>query len=315
MKFDAVSTIADALESTLEAFRTGDFNRAEADAEGALALDFEDPRIQAALKCAVYWKDRTSRAEALPAPEARGEFLLKEWQGFFRRFRVHLDEPFDAGVEAIRTAVFEKVAGYFLDQIPFEDESRKPDLQVKAARAWKGAGSFDRALEALDQILQARPDDAAALAEMADCFEAVGETQRARLFFREAFYLNAQAVDLDALRSPVLKEVVEALAQEGLSGPDLKEWLPVHAVVRGVFTVKRDLKPLELGQLKQGINALKAELHDGDGVRPLVLPRLLNRYFWLIDHFFSVKEDRSKIEDILLNIKLLDQRIYELYTH
>jgi tetratricopeptide (TPR) repeat protein len=315
MKFDAASPIDDALENTLKAFRSGDFSGAETEAERALSLDFEHPGVQSALKCAVYWKDRSARVGTLPTPEARGDFLLKEWNGFFRRFRDHLDEPFEAGVEAIRCAVFDEAAQAYLQQIAFEDESRKPDLQLKAARAWKGTGSFDKALEVLDLVMQVRPDDGGALAEMADCFEAVGETQRARLYFREAFYVNAQAVDLEGLRSPVLKDVAQSLAQEGLAGPELKEWLPVHAVIRGAFSVKRDLKPLELGQLKQGINSLKADLHDGTGVRPLVLPKLLNRYFWLIDHFLSVKEDRSKIEDILLNIKLLDQRIYELYTH
>jgi hypothetical protein len=198
--------------------------------------------------------------------------------------------------------------------VPLEEESRQIELRIKAARAWKSCGSYDQAMSALDAVLQARADDAASLAEMADCFEAVGETQKSRLFFREAFYLNAQAVQLETLTCPVLGEIAAELAAQGHSGAELKEWLPVHAVIRGFFTVKRDLKALELGQLKQGINALKAELHEA-GAGPLVLPRLLNRYFWLIDHYFSVKEDRSKVEDVLLNIKLLDQRIYELYTH
>ena len=315
MKFDAVHSIDDALESTLEAFRSGDFSRAEAQAEAALALDFEHAGVQSALKCAVFWKDRMARAKSLATSELRGDFLLKEWLGFQNRFRAHLNEPFDPGVEAIRSSVFDQAANAFLEQISFEDEGRRPDLLVKAAKTFKANGSFDRALECLDKVLQARPDDAAALAEMADCFEAVGDTQKSRLFFREAFYLNAQAVDVDNLRSATVREVAESLTAEGLSGSELKEWIPVHAVIRGVFTVKRDLKPLELGQLKQGINALKSELHDGSEHRNEVLPKLLNRYFWLIDHFFSVKEDRSKIEDILLNIKLLDERIYELYTH
>jgi len=315
MKFDAIPTIADALESTLEAFRNGDFGRAEVEAEAALAIDYEHPGVQSALKCAVFWKDKMTRAAALPAPETRGDYLIREWAGFSTRFRTHLDESFEEGIEAIRGTVFDWSAEAYLEQIEFEDEIRRPDLLVKAARAWKGNESFDRALECLDKVLQVRPDDAGALAEMADCLEAVGETAKSRLFFREAFYLNAQAVDLGHLRSPMMKELADGLATEGLAGVDLKEWLPVHAVIRGVFNVKRDLKPLEVGQLKQGINALKAELHDGATARPLVLPKLLYRYFWLIDHFFSVKEERSKIEDILLNIKLLDQRIYELYTH
>ncbi len=314
MKFEAVPTIADALETTVEAFRSGDFETAEAAAESGLALDFEHAGIQAALKCAVFWKDRLARAASWPAPEERGDVLLKEWQGFVTRFRSHLDEPFDRGIEAIRGAVFDRAASWYLEQVPLEEQSRQNDLRMKAARAWKACGSFDQALSVLDAVLQARPDDAAALAEMADCYEAVGETQKSRLFFREAFYLNAQAVQLESLTCPVLGEIAAELSAQGLSGAELKEWLPVHAVIRGFFTVKRDLKALELGQLKQGINALKAELHEA-GAGPLVLPRLLNRYFWLIDHYFSIKEDRSKVEDVLLNIKLLDQRIYELYTH
>jgi len=315
MNFDTVPSIDDALESTLEAFRSGDFGRAEVVAEAALALDFEHPGILSALKCAVFWKDRMARASASPAPEASGDFLQKEWLGFVNRFRVHLDEPFDIGVGAIRGAVLDQVAGLYLEQIGFEDDARRPELLVKAAKAYKGNGSFDRALECLDQVLQVSPDDSGALAEMADCFEAVGETQKSRLFFREAFYLNAQAVDVEHLSSALVKEVADQLASEGLTGPEWKEWIPVHAVIKGAFNAKRDLKPLELGQLKQSINVLKSELHDNTDQRAVVLPKLINRYFWLIDHYFSVKEDRSKIEDILLNIKLLDERIYELYTH
>jgi tetratricopeptide (TPR) repeat protein len=314
MKFEAVPTIADALDNTLEAFRSGDFTRAETEAESALALDFEHPGVQAALKCAVYWKDRMARAMALPAPEQRGDYLLKEWNGFHQRFRAHLDEPFEAGVEAIRGTLFHLAAEAFLDQIAYEEESRRPELLVKAARAYKGDGAWDRALGCLDQVLQGRPDDAGALAEMADCLEAIGETQKSRLFFREAFYLNPQEIDVSALLSPAILGVVQTLEAGGLTGPELKEWLPVHAVVQGVFNVKRDLKPLEVGQLKQGINSLKAETHGGAS-RGTGVPRLLYRYFWLIDHYLSVKEDRSKIEDLLLNIKLLDERIYELYTH
>jgi tetratricopeptide (TPR) repeat protein len=314
MKFDAAPTIVDALDSALNAFRSGDFEQAEVLAETALALDFEHGEVQSALKCAVFWKDRLARATSLPTPEERGDLLLKEWQGFVNRFRAHLDEPFEAGIEAIRGAIFDRAASWYLEQVPLEQDARQGDLRLKAARAWKSCGSYDQALSVLDAVLQARPDDAGALAEMADCFEAVGETQKSRLFFREAFYLNAQAVNLDALKSLILGEIAHDLVNEGHDGAELKEWIPVYAVIRGFFSVKRDLKALELGQLKQGINVLKAELHEA-GAGPLALPRLLNRYFWLIDHYFSTKEDRSKVEDILLNIKLLDQRIYELYTH
>lgn len=314
MKLDTALPIADALKSALEAFRSGDFGQAEVEAEAALSMDYEHPEVQAALKCAIFWKDRVVRAESLPAPETKGDYYLKEWQGFDQRFRAHLDVPYEQGVEAIKGVILERSAQLYCDQLAYEEDGRKPDLLIKAAKAWKSAGAYDRALEVLDQVLTVRPDDAGTLAEMADCFEAVGSIDKSRLFFREAFYWNAQGIDLSGLRSGVIRQLVSDLEEEGLSGAALKEWLPVHAVIRGVFTVKRDLKALELGQLRQGIGSMKAELH-GSQEGNLVLPRLLYRYFWLIDHYLSVKEERSKIEDVLLNIKLLDEKIYELYTH
>lgn len=314
MKFDAAPSILDALGSALEAFRRGDFDQAETEAEAALALDFEHPGVQSALKCAVFWKERAGRIRALPTPEGRGDQWLREWKGFDQRFRSHLDEPFDEGVAALRMAVHDEAAQAYLSQLELDDPQRHPELRLKAARAWKACGSFDRAIEVLDAVLEARADDAGALAELADCFEAVGEASRSKLFFREAFYLNPQAVDVAALTAPALVGLVGRLSAEGLEGPALKEWIPVRAVAEGLWSVKRDLKPLEVGQLKQSINSLKAEMHEGSGTPALVLPRLLNRYFWLIDHFLSVKEDRSRIEDVLLNIKLLDERIYNLYT-
>ncbi|MEI8092929.1 MAG: tetratricopeptide repeat protein [Spirochaetales bacterium] len=278
-------------------------------------MDFEEPRVLATLKCAVFWKDRATRVGLMTVPEQRADYLLRELTGFERRFVPHLDCLLEEGVDAIRQFVYQQAARSFLEQIPFEDESRKPVLLVKAARAFKCNGDFDKAIAHLEEALQLQKDDSASLAEMGDCFEMTNETRKAKLFFREAFYLGAQAIDLECLRSGMITEVVASLSSWGYGPEELKEWLPVHAVIRGAFNVKRELKPLELGHLKQAINTLKNEIQLKSPQRSLLVPRLINKYFWLIDHYLSVKEERNKIEDVLLNIKLLDPQIHELYTH
>ena len=313
MKFDAVPSIDEALDSVLEAFRNGDFVRAEAQAESALSIDFEHTGIQSALKSSLYWKDRLARSESLSGPEERGDFLLREWNGFLTRFRSYLDDPYESGLTAIQDWVFEAAATAFLEQVPFEEEPRQHDLVLKAARTWKALGAFDRAMESLDKVLQLRPEDAGALFEMADCLNALGETTKSRLLFREAFYWDAQAVNLDFVSTTVIQELAERLKSLDYSPSEVKEWIPVHAVVQGIFSSRRTLKSLEVGHLKQSINALKSEMHDREPAK-LVLPRLLYRYFWLIDYYTSINENPKKIEDVLLNIKLLDSKIYELYT-
>ena len=311
---DASERLEQALKSVVAAFSKGDFAQAENEAEKALSIRYDDPELISVLKYAVFWKDRAIRLAEFPEDEQKGDFLSKEFQGFTQRFLQRLEVRSDSALFAIRQYVFSEMARFYTDCLR-EGKKDSGDLIVKAAKAFKGSGAFDKAIELLENFLQVQRDDAGAMAELADCWEMVGEVRKAKLFFREAFYLNPQRVDLEGLSSTLIKQILDSLKQEGYSPSSWKEWIPVYGVINGVFNVRRDLKPLELGQLKQSIFALKNELQDHTLQQGLLLPRLINRYFWLIDHYLAVKEERSKIEEVLLNIKLLDERIFSIYTH
>ncbi|MFW6233964.1 MAG: hypothetical protein ACOC4I_01135, partial [Spirochaetota bacterium] len=69
---------------------------------------------------------------------------------------------------------------------------------------------------------------------------------------------------------------------------------------------------------RQSIYALEREIHEVkdpatiDGSKKA---RLINRYFWLIDHYSNTGEERSKIDEILLKIRELSMKIYQRYTN
>jgi hypothetical protein len=92
------------------------------------------------------------------------------------------------------------------------------------------------------------------------------------------------------------------------------EWIPVYAAIWGVFSVKRELKQMEVGRLRQSIFSLEAEYKTNPARREYLRPRLLNRYFWLIDHYENSREDSSLIDETLLKIKYIDPDIYQKYT-
>ena len=99
----------------------------------------------------------------------------------------------------------------------------------------------------------------------------------------------------------------------GYSGPTLNEWIPVWGAIWGVFNVRREMKPLEFGKLKQAIYQLEKEQGGGVG-RELSVPRLINRYFWLVDHYLSAGEQRERIDEVLEKIRVLDARVHREYT-
>jgi hypothetical protein len=104
------------------------------------------------------------------------------------------------------------------------------------------------------------------------------------------------------------------LAEEkGYREEMLREWIPVYGRLWGVFSVKRELKPIEFGKLKQSIFTLETECRGNPGQSATLKPRLINRYFWLIDYYESKREDPDLIEEVLLKIKVTDAEIYERY--
>jgi hypothetical protein len=53
----------------------------------------------------------------------------------------------------------------------------------------------------------------------------------------------------------------------------------------------------------------------GDGIAPeLRVPRLINRYFWLIDHYLNSGEQRKRIEEVLERVRELDPMVHIAYT-
>jgi hypothetical protein len=126
-----------------------------------------------------------------------------------------------------------------------------------------------------------------------------------------------------------LRQKVEELGHEGRS---LAEWIPVFGTLWGVFSVRRELKPIEISRLKQSIFALESESanrhtdhrsmdrSNGSSPSDFIKPRLLNRYFRLIDHYGTfqggnVRDYSDLIEDIMRKIRLIDPAIYEQYRN
>jgi tetratricopeptide (TPR) repeat protein len=192
--------------------------------------------------------------------------------------------------------------------------SGDPGLLLQAGRCYKGVGNYDEALRFLEQAVRLKREDGEALAELADLNALLAETRVAKTLFREAFFLSPRKIDLRSLESELILGLGGKVQGFGYGGPDLCEWVPVFGNILGVFNVKRELKQVEVGRLKQSIFALEAEFQGGSGRGSFVKPRLLNHYFWLIDHYQSINEDRELIDEIMLKIRIADSEIFKRYA-
>lgn len=301
------------LSNAYESLRSVDLPAATRLLDRALSVDFEDPEVLYSLKCANFWSERLARVEALPNPFERGEHALAQWKAF-AAFSSKLEGDFERARYAYKRFAFSLALAHFDSLPPEEKESHEAELSLRIGRCRKGAGDYDAALRALEAAAQARRDDAEVLAELADTYALGGEARTSKALFREAFYLGPQRIDLELLESEMIRRLVEKVVSLGREGPEVAEWVPVYGNLLGVFSVKRELKAVEAGKLRQSIYQLENELKENGEERRLVVPRLINRYFWLIDHAVASKEDRARIEEILLKIRILDPAVYKQYT-
>ncbi len=290
-------------------FKEGRFLEAAKLLEKALTIDFEYPDVANALKCANFWLDREERARTLGDPYERGEFYLAQWK-VFGGFTARMSGLSERCLFTIKYYVFGQALEQY-EKLAGDHEHADPEMLLRMGRCHKARGNYEDAIALLEMAGEIRREDPAVLAELADSYSLVNENRAAKVFFREAFYLGGSQVELSYLESPMIHRLVARL-RERFGEAEIAEWIPVYGTIYGLFNVRRELRPVELGKLKQSIYQLEKDLQQGQD--PRLVPRLLNRYFWLIDHYAHSGEDKQKIEEILARIRDVDPSIYKEYV-
>ncbi len=293
-----------------DALKAGNPELAKTLLTDVLAHDLENEEIFFTLKCIDFWRDKLAKGALLITPFERGENIVSNWKHFSNLFEKE-GKSYEKSMYSVKQGVFKIAMEHY--QSMLRDNPNAQDWEVfrKIGLCYKMLGVYETALQFLEKANSLVADSAPVLSEMADCYALCGEERTAKVFFREAFFIDAQKIDLSLLDSPLIVRLVEQTASFGYSGQSLQEWIPVYGVLLGVFTVKRELRALEIGKLKQGIYTLENELKEEGNDSDVLVPRLINHYFWLIDHYVTVHEDRARINETLLKIKLLDKVIFE----
>ena len=294
-----------------ELMKNGNPSAAVAILEDVLSQDLENEEIVFALKTANYWRNPLESIMKLDSPYERGESLIHQWKAF----SVYVgDRQDERAVYALKHGIFTLALSDYQLVVSDGTNAQKAELKRKMGLCCKKLGDYDKARILLEEAYGLKNDSAAIIAELADCYALCGEGKNAKAFFREAFYINAQEIETEFLDAEIVTRLIQQVQEAGYTGKVLKEWIPVYGVLYGVFSVSRELRALEAGKLKQNVFALENEIKEAGSEVSLLTPRLINHYFWLIDYYVNTNEERARINEVLLKIKLLDLSVYDRYT-
>jgi tetratricopeptide (TPR) repeat protein len=309
------------IRGAYESLKNGEASAAQLLLKKALEIDFEHQEVLYALKCLNWWLEKLRRQDDFHDPYERGEYILSLWKSYYdfldRIGEVPCKEGGLPGEDscqyALKRFVFSRALDCFLDLLKDASNQQDPALLLQIGRCCKGAGNWEEALKHLEQAVRFRREDSAILSELADVNALLGDSRAAKVLFREAFFLDPQGINLPGLEAEMILALRDKVKDMGYAGPELAEWIPVWGSIWGIFSVKRELKPVEMGRLKQSILSLENEFRSKSGGSPLVKPRLLNRYFWLIDHCEHNRDASGLMDETMLKIKFIDPVVYEHY--
>jgi tetratricopeptide (TPR) repeat protein len=279
----------------------------------ALETELDNKDIIFALRCCNFWIDYTRQMESLEDPFERGEGLINEWKSF-RAFICREKEPDPNTLYAVQRGIFSLALENYCKLTEDRDLVQKAEICRKIGLCYKKFGEYETAKNCLIKANTSQPGTAPILAEMADCYALCGEDRKAKVLFREAFFVDAQKIDFNFLDSELICCLIRKVTDKGYTGAALQEWIPVYGVLFGVFNVKRELRSQEVGRLKQEIYAKENESKDPSSDSAVLTPRLINMYFWLIDYYILTNEDTARINQVLLKIKILDPAVYTMYV-
>ena len=302
------------LQPALVFLKQGDLEQAHISLGQLLEQDLENPQVMYTLKGVSFWLDRVRYSQALADDFLRGEYIISQWKPFldYIKKKGNFNESI---IYALKCSVFTIALRLYQSLLTgTESVHNSAEIYRKTGLCYKALGDYETAISCLRYAADMDMNSSAILSELADAYALSGEVRLAKVFFREALFKNASEIEICFLESEIIRALVTKVAAIGYTGEELLEWLPVYGTLDGILNVKRELKALELGKLRQSIYMLENELREKNPEnKKLLVPRLINYYFWLIDHYMNGTVEKSKIDEILLRIKLLDEKIYDRY--
>lgn len=298
-----------------KSIENGDISQAKDKFREIYSYDFKNSEVRFGIWCCSFWESRLKNSTIMDVFE-QAENFVSGWKEFLCDMKRNFgDEKYERAILSFKIGIFSTALKKYEELFEGKEKNDKERAQIfrKAGLCHKKLGSFEKALELLDEANSLNPGNVAIIAERGDCFALVGDERTARILLKEAFFIDASKVDLDFLDSELIQFLIRSVEEKGYSGSVLNEWIPVYGVLYGIFNIKRPLRSQEVGRLRQDIYSLENDLKDPSSPSELLIPRLINLYFWLVEYYVAENDNTGKINEILVKIKLQDEGIYRQY--
>ena len=97
---------------------------------------------------------------------------------------------------------------------------------------------------------------------------------------------------------------------------DIAEWIPIYGFINDVFYVKRNLSAHQVEGIQKDIYNLEVtyqKMNKGQVESSNIVPRLINKYLWLLDYYTLQNYNFDTITEIRERLMNIDRDLFQEY--
>ncbi len=291
----------------------GNFSEAVRKSDALMSVDPDYPGVVEYYRTAKFWNNREKALRKTPEGKKCADFLMEEWSAF-EEYAEYRNMKNSSAYKAIMNFVFFKAAeNYKLAFQNNEDTDNKFDLLLNLGECFLRLKDYKSAADTLEYAMNSYKSNARLLFILGEAYYHLADIPKSLLYFREAFLIDPSKIDLSVVEARPIHEIVEIIASSGKEYRDIREWIPIYGYLTDIFYVRRNLSKHQVESIKREIINLEksfARLGPDDVENTNVLPRMINKYLWLLDYYENQVPNIENMEQIRSRLIAIDRELF-----
>ena len=294
----------------------GNFKQAICKADNLMDINPDFQGLAEAYRTAKFWANRTGEMGSLTGGKQTADFLMREWEDFeaYSTGNNMVDSP--AYLSAMKYIFFNASEHYKIAFKEQESTTDNFDLLLNLGMCFLILREYKASIETLEYARSSNRNSARLNSLLGEAYFNTNEISRSLLFFKEAFFINPSEIDLTPLKSKPIMDLAGITKEKKPEANDIREWIPVFGFTHDIFYARRNINSEQIEAIKREIYTLEKNLHASSKEKiekSNIIPRLINKYIWMLDYFRFQNYDFENINEIKNRLLQLDRESFEDY--
>ncbi len=291
----------------------GSFLEAVKKLDELMDINPDFPGFVEAYRTARFWDNRRDEIRRLNDGKQTADFLMRQWEEFHNYSEENNVTEHAAFKAAMKYIFFTASKHYTIAFQEQESTADNFDLLLNLGICFITLEEYRSAIETLEYARISYKNSAKLLSLLGESNFHIDERSKSILYFREAFFIDPSDIDLDLLKAQPVLDIIDIIGEKKPDLKVLREWIPIFGFTEDIFNARRNLNSEQIETIRQEIYSLeknfqtisKEKISDSN-----IVPRLINKYIWMLDFFYVQKYDSEIIKEIKDRLITIDKDLF-----